>query len=429
MSAAAGDLALGIDVGTSGVRVAACGPDGRVVASAVVPMAEPDRGANGIRQDAGVWWAATAAALDALAAKLDLGRVAALAVDGTSGTVLAVDAAGRPLAPGSLYNDPSGAPLAPRIAALAPPETAAHGSTSALARAILLQETPGAVRILHQADWIAANFSGRFDVTDENNALKTGYDPVARRWPAWIAAIGMRAALLPDVVPAGTPTGAVTAAAAARFGLAAGTPVVAGTTDGCAAFLATGAAVPGDAVTSLGTTLVLKLMSPVALFAPQYGLYSHRIGDLWLAGGASNSGGGALLAHFTPERMRALEPAVVPDRPTGLDYYPLPAPGERFPVNDPALLPRLEPRPADDATFFQGLLEGIAGVEALGYARLAELGGPKLRSVRTVGGGARNAAWTAIRAARLAVPMLPPDEEEAAAGTARLAWRGLGHAA
>ena len=51
--------------------------------------------------------------------------------------------------------------------------------------------------------------------------------------------------------------------------------VVAGATDGCAAFLATGVDKPGEAVTSLGSTLVLKLASEQPLFAPEYGLYSH----------------------------------------------------------------------------------------------------------------------------------------------------------
>lgn len=37
-----------------------------------------------------------------------------------------------------------------------------------------------------------------------------------------------------------------------------------------------------------------------------------------------------------------------------LDYYPLLRPGERFPVNDPGLPPRLTPRPEDDAVFLQG---------------------------------------------------------------------------
>jgi len=52
---------------------------------------------------------------------------------------------------------------------------------------------------------------------------------------------------------------------------------------------------------------------------------------MWLAGGASNSGGAALLAHFTPDRMAELSPRIDPETDTGLDYYPLPAPGERFP--------------------------------------------------------------------------------------------------
>ena len=101
------------------------------------------------------------------------------------------------------------------------------------------------------------------------------------------------------------------------------------------------------------------------------------------------------------------------------DYYPLPGPGERFPFADPYLPPRETPRPADDARFLQGLLEGIARIEALGYQRLAGLGGPALVSIRTVGGGARNAAWTAIRRRALGVELLPAKSEEAAVGAAK----------
>ena len=51
-------------------------------------------------------------------------------------------------------------------------------------------------------------------------------------------------------------------------------------------------------------------------------------------------------------------------------------------VNDPDLQPRMEPRPADDALFLQGLLEGIATVEARMYALLADMGASPLRRVR-----------------------------------------------
>src|SRR3546814_10233253 len=59
------------------------------------------------------------------------------------------------------------------------------------------------------------------------------------------------------------------------------------------------------------------------------------------------------------------------------------------------LQPRVSPRPDDPALFLQGLLEGVAAVEALGYRRLAELGAPPARRVISVGGGASNAAWSA----------------------------------
>ena len=68
------------------------------------------------------------------------------------------------------------------------------------------------------------------------------------------------------------------------------------------------------------------------------------------------------------------------------------------------------------------------GIEAKAYARLGELGASPLGSIRTAGGGAANAAWTKIRLMALGVPEKPSLSEHAAAGTARLAWRGLGHA-
>ncbi|MEY4307770.1 MAG: hypothetical protein RJA95_1138, partial [Verrucomicrobiota bacterium] len=203
--------------------------------------------------------------------------------------------------------------------------------------------------------------------------------------------------------------------------------IAAGTTDGCATFLASGASAPGEASTALGSTIVLKLLSERPIFAPELGIYSHRLGDTWLAGGASNCGGKTLLQFFTPDQLAALEASLDPLQPTGTDYYPLPAVGERFPVADAQLAPRLTPRPTSDARFLQGIYEAFARVEQTGYAKLASLGGPALRDVRHAGGGARSAAWMSLRAAALGVPQLPAWSEEAAAGAARLAWRSLGH--
>lgn len=418
------DVVLGIDIGTSGVRIAATDANNAVKALASAPIAAPITDFGRAWQDPQIWWNATLAAFAAL--ELDGLTVRAIAIDGTSGTILAVNADGSPASLGSMYNDVCTKENLARIAAVAPRETAALGGTSPLARAMEL--VGKGTRIIHQADWILGNLSGRFDVTDENNALKSGYDPVTRYWPHWITRTGFDLALFPTVVAAGTKVGNITPAMAARLGLPETTAIVAGTTDGCAAFLASGASEPGDGVTSLGTTLTLKLLSETPVFAPDFGIYSHRIGDQWLAGGASNTGGAAIGACFSKDDIARLTPLLKPDEPTGLDYYPLPKPGERFPVNDPDFAPRLTPRPADDRVFFQGILESIARIEAEAYAKLGALGASKLASIRTAGGGSANAAWTTIRLKALGVPERPSLSEHAAVGTARLAWRGIGHA-
>jgi sugar (pentulose or hexulose) kinase len=417
-------VVLGIDIGTSGVRIAATDEANRLKAMSVAPIAAPRQDGARIWQDAAIWWDAVLAAFKGL----DLTGLAvrAIAVDGTSGTILAIDDEGAPTSLASMYNDVCAADHLARISAVAPRETAALGSTSPLARAMELQGK--GTRIIHQADWILGKLSGAYDVTDENNALKSGYDPLARQWPDWISKTGFDPALFPRVVPAGTRVATINPEMAAGLGLPADTAIVAGTTDGCAAFLASGASEPGDGVTSLGTTLTLKLLSDTPVFAPGFGIYSHRIGDDWLAGGASNTGGAAIGKYFSNDDLARLTPLLVPDHPTGLDYYPLPKPGERFPINDPSFPPRLEPRPTDERVFFQAMLESIARIEAEAYAKLGELGASKLASIRTAGGGSSNPAWTKIRLKALGVPGKPSLSEHAAVGTARLAWRGIGHA-
>ena len=414
-------IVIGIDAGTSGIRCLAMDGAGNIKAQAGVKMA--DHGEDG--RDPATWQRTGLAALTALLKQIDPSSVRALAVDGTSGTVLPIDEAGTPLAPALMYSDAVGeAAILERIATSAPAASPARGATSGLAKALLFQSLPRLARVVHQADWLAGLLSGRFDISDENNSLKTGYDPVTRQWPEWIAQTGMNVSLLPQVVPAGTQTGVISSAAAETLGLPRDAIIIAGTTDGCASFLATGADAPGEGVSALGSSLTIKLLSDKPVNAPQFGIYSHRIGGKWLAGGASNVGGKVLAAHFSAVRIAELSKRIDPETDTGLDYYPLARDGERFPIADPALKPRMSPRPDDDAEFLKAIFEGIANVEALGYRRLAELGCPPLSLVRSVGGGSVNQVWTRIRARRLGVPMLQALSCEAAAGTARLALRG-----
>ena len=363
-------------------------------------------------------------------------------MDGTSATLLLCDAQGRPLTPALLYNDRRAVAQAARIAARAPQQAAVHGPTSSLAKLLWFQDNgladgiearaarPGrrgcglarqAAHALHQADWIAGRLTGATTATaTTTTASSSATTPNGSR--------GRRGLPISASIPhccrrcmrRGIP-GSLHPGVAALLGLPPETQVRAGTTDGVAAFLAAGAHAPGHGVTSLGSTLVLKLVSDRPVFSPAHGVYSHRLGDLWLTGGASNSGGAVLAQYFSADELRALTPLLKPDVPTGLDYYPLPSTGERFPVNDPALAPRLSPRPADRVVFLQGLLEGIARIEARGYELLAELGAPRLTALWTTGGGAQNPAWERIRARALKVEMRHARYGQAAYGSALLA--------
>lgn len=410
--------ALGIDIGTSGVRAVAVDGEGRPVAASEFAYS-----AAADKRTPAAWWAGVENCLNDLSEKCALGNIKGIAVDGTSGTLVALEAGNAPLGAASLYNDTCDDPaIVAAIAAAAPATSPALGATTALGRAIQLSRLGGVIRIVHQADWIAMQLGQGDAISDENNALKTGYDLRTESWPEWLESVGMDRRLLPKVVRAGAVIGGIGNAGRA-LGLAENTRLHAGTTDGCAAFLTTGAHQIGDAVTSLGSTLVVKIVSDRPINAPQFGIYSHRVGNLWLAGGASNTGGAVIRSLFADAQLEDLTRKIDASRPTGLDYYPLLRPGERFPINDPNHAPRLEPRPADDAVFFQAVLEGIAAIEALGYRQLAKLGAPQLRSVRTVGGGAGNLPWREIRQRKLGVPFLDSLSEDAAAGAASLVLR------
>ena len=421
-------LTLGIDLGTSGTRACLVDAAGRAVAWGKAPGAALREPRPGWReQRPAAWWDSLRTAVAALPVAARQ-QVAALAVDGTSGTVLLADESGRPCSPALRYDDRRATAEAAAIARVAPAESGAHGASSGLAKLLWLgaRHGQGAALALTQADWINGRLTGRWGRSDENNALKLGYDPLARRWPDWLAALDLPREWLPAVQPPGTPLAPLADGAAAALGLPAAIPVAAGTTDSIAAFLATGAGAPGDAVTSLGSTLAIKLVTGRPVFDPAGGVYSHRLWSHWLAGGASNSGGAVLRRYFSDAELAALSARIDPERDSGLDYYPLPGPGERFPVADPDLPPRLDPRPADPVRFLHGLLEGMARIERRGYQRLAELGAPWPRQVLTVGGGAANPAWRRLRERILGCPVRRARHGEAAYGAALLARRALG---
>ncbi len=418
---------VGVDLGTSGCRAIAIDERREEIASASTSLPPSDRRGGGSVQDPEHWWQAVVRVLREITAELPGHRIRSLAVDGTSSTLLLTDPSGKPLTPALMYDDTRGADQLPAIRARAPEASPVHSAGSSLAKLLHLKTrlSEPDMRAAHQADWIMGRLTGIFGVSDENNCLKLGYDAERRCWPPWIKAFGLPEECLPRVMPAATPLSPIRATAARETLLPADTLTVTGTTDSTAAVLATGVARPGEGVSVLGSTLVLKVLSPRPVSAPEFGVYSHRIDDYWLVGGASNSGGGVCAKYFSREEMEGLTRRLNPERPTGLDYYPLLRAGERFPVSDPNYPPRLTPRPADDAVFFQALLEGIGRIEKRGYERLERLGAPRVTSVTTIGGGAANPAWRVIRERMLGIPVKTSPHREAAYGSALLALKGL----
>ncbi|MEM9511532.1 MAG: FGGY-family carbohydrate kinase [Cyanobacteria bacterium P01_E01_bin.48] len=412
---------LGIDFGTTGARAIA-------IRSAEYPEVVADsRFAFSVVPESHLtemWRSALFELLDRLSNDIRE-QLQAIAINGTSGTVLKCDRSGRPLTPPLLYNDKRAAGLVAELKDIAPARSLVLSASSTLTKVLWLTRNEDRLSdrlCLHQADWLASLLHGRPGVTDYHNCLKLGYDVTELRYPDWLQEMAI-APVLPDVVAPGSDLGCVTPNIARKFGLPANCMVRAGTTDSIAAFWASGANEVGDGVTSLGSTLAIKLLSADRVEDARYGIYSHRFGDRWLAGGASNTGGAVLKQFFSDAELRQLSTEIEGDRPSPLDYYPLTQPGERFPINDPNLPPRLSPRPERDIDFLHGLLESMARIEAQGYELLQQLGASPIRRVYSAGGGAVNETWTRIRSRHLGVPLVLPQHVEAAYGTALLAAR------
>jgi sugar (pentulose or hexulose) kinase len=409
-------LDLGLDFGTSGARAIAIDENEHIVAQA---HARYEIG------NAMSWVEALAWLFQSLPHRVRR-QLARIAIDGTSSTVLLCNGTNHPLAPPLLYHDGRAQDQARRIARRAPKGHIVGSATSSLAKLLWLRQSVpnGSARFCtDQASWLAALLTGRPGFTDYHNALKLGYDPESQRYPNWMTPLDLEN-LLPHVLTPGAKVGRVAPEVATRLDIPPACIVRAGTTDSCAAFMASGVSAPGEAVTSLGSTLVLKLLSTRRVEEARYGVYSHKYGNLWLAGGASNSGGSVLQQYFSAQEIAALSTQIDPSRPSGLQYYPLPARGERFPLNDPNLEPRMSPRPENPAHFLHGILEGIARIEAEGYELLARLGATPVKRVLTAGGGAKNQTWQEMRARLIGVPVTSLRHTEAAFGAARLALHG-----
>ncbi|MDN5805513.1 MAG: hypothetical protein L0H26_13160, partial [Microlunatus sp.] len=182
---------------------------------------------------------------------------------------------------------------------------------------------------------------------------------------------------------------------------------------------------PGSWSSTLGTTLVIKGATADPVIDPTGAIYSHRSPDGgWLPGGASGIGAGVIARDFAGADLAALTAVAGTREPAGGVCYPLAGHGERFPFVAPEATGFADGVPAEQASRFAAVLQGIAFVERLGYQRLRRLGAEVSGTVSFAGGATANDYWNQLRCDLLGLPVVVPESAEAAVGMAILAAAG-----
>jgi sugar (pentulose or hexulose) kinase len=358
-------------------------------------------------QDPHEWWNGVCQTLRAVLAQLKLKAsplfVSGIVVASTSGSLLLADRHGDPVRPAILYDDARGSAIAGRLRHNLPSQDVQYNSSYSVIKAAWVQREEPAVwervsRLLHPADWLTGKFTGLFDTTDFSNALKLGFDSEHQAWGQAVSLLKLPLEIFPRVVRPGTQVGRVSALAAEATGLEAGIPVLAGTTDGMASLIASGARNPHDANTTLGTTIVWKVLSKTKPRLAE-GTYCHRHpADIWAPGAASNSGPGSLRPGGASLPPAELDRLAAEHLPSSHLCYMLPAKGERFPFLNPQAVTFFEGTASTPGQSYAAQLQSLAFIERWGYERLRECGVTAGHEIYSTGSAAASPVLSQLRA-------------------------------
>ena len=343
-------------------------------------------------------------------------NISKLAISGTSGTLTACNLNGDPLGEAIPYNQACNENKK-LIESLTAGREYLQTPFSSLAKALNLINIYGEnILLRHQADWITGYFLKDWTRGEEGNNLKLGWDLIEESWPKSYLNTSW-SKCLPGIIKSGKIIGRVHTEVAQRFKLNKKLTLISGTTDSNAAFLAAGLN-REEGLTVLGTTIVVKKI--VVNHIKEKGVTTHRVCGNLICGGASNAGCGILSNFFSDLEIKELSRQINTSKNSSLNLYPLNTKGERFPVNNPFLEPILSPRPVSDALYLHALFEGLARIELKGWERLHELTGSKPKRIITIGGGAKNPQWRAIREKIIKIPIVT-SRKTTSYGTALLA--------
>jgi xylulokinase len=424
---------VGIDVGTSGVRGVAASPAGELLAEADEKIRRDHRAGEIHEQDPDEWWQALCSVVQTIVKTLkeksgDV-ELPGVAVTSTSGSLVVADADGRALRPAILYDDGRGVEIAEELNKQGGARSIRLGPSFSLVKAAWVQQQEPKVwertrYVLHPADWLAGKLSGEFGISDFANALKLGYDPESSSWIASVRAAGLLDHRLPVVRRPAGQIGQVSSVAAAETGLPARTPVLAGATDGMASVIASGASRRGDANTTLGSTLVWKVLhdgKPTA----RSGIYFHlHPGGLWVPGAASNTGLGSLRMPGGAASLEEMDRLAARYFPTSMLCYMLSGQGERFPFAHPKAESFVEGKPRDAFESYAAQLQSIGFVERWGYEILEGCGVEVGDRVFSTGAAAKSPVLSQLRANVLGRSVVQSRYPTAAFGAAILAATG-----
>ncbi|WP_207514050.1 FGGY-family carbohydrate kinase [Longitalea luteola] len=423
---------IGIDIGTQGARAVLIDAAGEVLGSGeqAFPLSNQSRE----EQSPELWWQDCVLCLQQVIRQvkphIKPADILAISVTSTSGTIIPLDTNNQPLYNAIMYSDPRSAEEAAYCKKIALAENSngytAFNASSGLPKMLwFINRYPDkAVRLgkfIHAADFIIGKLSGRYDVTDYTNALKSGYDVRLKEWPSYIwEKLPIQKDWLPAVQASGTTVATILPELATALGLPGTIQVVAGMTDGCAAQIASGAVQVGDWNTTIGTTLVVKGVTTQEINDPHGRLYCHRHPEgFWMPGGASNTGADWVTRDFGNDLTELTRQAAVLV-PTRHMAWPLKQAGERFPFIAPQAA-GFQPAGLSRAALFAANMEGVAYIERYAYEVIEQLSGEQVSAVYTAGGGSNSDVWLKIRSNVLQLPVYKMKHVTGAVGAAIIA--------
>jgi xylulokinase len=451
------DRLIGIDVGTTSTKAIVCDPEGLLLAQASQEYPTHYPHPNWAEQDPADWWRATCSVLRRIFAErsIDPQRVAGVSVSCQAPSMAPVDEQSQPLRLALIWMDRRSEPQCNWLREQVGEEVITHTNGGRvdpyyLAPKLLWfkENEPALYRRTHQVlqanGYVVHQLCGAFSMDLSHAPLALFYDSLRLTWSApLLERMGLDAAKLPPLQPCSAVVGQVTPAASAATGLAVGTPIVAGMTDGTAAGLEAGLVRVGDAVEMTGQSTVLLICSDRPYLGDALIPLGHAIPGRHLVVGALVASGGALrwfrdqlgeverqeAARLGVDPFELLSQAATQSPPGANRLIFLPYMyGERSPIWDSDARGvffglSLATQKAD---LVRAIMEGAAfGLRH--NVEVATAGGFPLANLACVGGGARSSLWNQIKADVLNRPIhLPRAATGAPLGDAIVAAAGVG---